>query len=127
MPLLEFQRRHNTHVATTRYQGPFFFGNVKSVVDWHASNSSGLFPNGLSAFADKLDLPLQLYTPFWNDKFATKYRTFESTQFHGTKRGVPDDSYHFFADFFDLGQIDTFRAAVAHSSDLCSVVVASIA
>ena len=23
------------------YQGPFYFGNVKSVVDWHASNSSG--------------------------------------------------------------------------------------
>ena len=28
------------------YQGPFYFGNVKSVVDWHASSSKGLFPNG---------------------------------------------------------------------------------
>lgn len=85
------------------YQGPFFFGNVKSVVDWHASNSSGLFPNGLPAFSDKLDLPLQLYTPFWNDKFQTKYRTFESATYHGTKLVVPDDSYKFFCDFFDLG------------------------
>ena len=24
------------------YQGPFYFGNVKSVVNWEASNSSGL-------------------------------------------------------------------------------------
>ena len=57
------------------YQGPFYFGNVKAVVDWHASNSSGLFPHGLQAFSDKLNLPLQLYTPFWSDTFQTKYRT----------------------------------------------------
>lgn len=55
------------------YQGPFYFGNVKSVVDWHASNSSGLFPHGLPAFSDKLGLPLQLYTPFWSDEFQTKW------------------------------------------------------
>ena len=91
------------------YQGKFFFGNVKAVTDWHASNSSGLFPSGLPAFADKLGLPLQLYTPFWWDNFWTspewsKYRTFESTQFKGTRLIVPDDSYAFFAQFFDLGK-----------------------
>eukprot|EP00756_Hemistasia_phaeocysticola_P044960 Hpha_TRINITY_DN18735_c0_g1::TRINITY_DN18735_c0_g1_i1::g.47372::m.47372 len=85
------------------YQGPFYFGNVKAVVDWHASNSSGLFPNGLPAFSDALGLPLQLYTPFWDDKYETKYRTFESTSFKGTKLVVPDDSYAFFSDLFDLG------------------------
>jgi hypothetical protein len=52
------------------YQGPFYFGNVKSVVNWEASNSSGLFPNGLKKFADTLNLPLQLYgSRFWNRKF----------------------------------------------------------
>jgi hypothetical protein len=85
------------------YSGPFFFGNVKSVVDWHASNSSGLFPHGLPAFSDRLDLPLQLYTPFWSDQFETKYHTFESTKFKGTKLVTPNDSYAFFADQFDLG------------------------
>jgi len=54
------------------YQGKFFFGNVKAVSDWHASNSSGLFPHGLPAFSDKLDLPLQLYTPFWWADFWTR-------------------------------------------------------
>ena len=63
-----------------------------------------MFPHGLAAFSDKLDLPLQLYVPFWNDKFETKYRTFESTSFAGTKLVVPDDSYNFFSDFFDLGK-----------------------
>lgn len=66
------------------YQGKFFFGNVKAVSDWHASNSSGLFPHGLPAFSDKLDLPLQLYTPFWWADFWTrapwtKYLTCTST------------------------------------------------
>ena len=94
------------------YQGKFFFGNVKAVTDWHASNSSGLFPNGLPAFADKLDLPLQLYTPFWWDNFWTspewsKYKTFESTQFKGTKLVQPVDAYKFFAEFFDLGKTMT--------------------
>jgi hypothetical protein len=87
-----------------RYQGPFYFGNVKSVVDWHASNSSGLFPSGLPAFSDKLDLPLQLYTPFWADAFKTKYQMSESKSFKGTKLVVPNDSYAFFSDFFDLGK-----------------------
>ena len=77
---------------------------MKSVVDWHASNSSGLFPSGLPTFADKLGLPLQLYTPFWSDVYQTKYKTFESTQFHGTKLVTPDDSYNFFTDLFDLGK-----------------------
>ena len=67
------------------YQGPFYFGNVKSVIDWHASNSSGLFPSGLPAFSDTLDLPLQLYVPFWNDKYQSKYKMFESSSFKGTK------------------------------------------
>ena len=86
------------------YQGPFYMGNVKGVVDWHASNSSGLFPNGLKAFSDKLDLPLQLYTPWWMDAYQSKYRMFESTSFKGTKLVVPDDSYKFFCDYFDLGK-----------------------
>jgi len=86
------------------YHGPFYFGNVKAVEDWHASNSSQLFPNGLPAFADKLGLPLQLYTPFWSDLYQTKYKTFESTAFKGTKLVTPDDSYHFFSDLFDLGK-----------------------
>jgi len=83
---------------------PFFFGNVKSVQDWHASNSSGLFPHGLPAFSDKLDLPLQLYTPFWSDQFKTKYPMTESTGFKGTKMVNPNSSYAFFSDFFDLGK-----------------------
>ena len=62
----------HTHTHTHTLQGPFYFGNVKSVVDWHASNSSGLFPHGLPAFADKLGLPLQLYTPFWADAYQSK-------------------------------------------------------
>lgn len=91
------------------YQGKFFFGNVKAVTDWHASNSSGLFPSGLPAFSDKLDLPLQLYTPFWWANFWSspewsKYETFNSTQFKGTKLVVPTDSYKFFSQFFDLGK-----------------------
>jgi hypothetical protein len=73
------------------YQGPFHFGNVKSVVDWHASNSSGLFPSGLPAFAAKLGLPLQLYTPFFNDAYKTPYKMTESTTFPHTKVVV-----HFF-------------------------------
>jgi hypothetical protein len=94
------------------YQGKFFFGNVKAVSDWHASNSSGLFPSGLPNFADKLDLPLQLYTPFWWDDFWSSpdwasFKTFKSTQFHGTSLVVPDDSYKFFAKFFDLGKTMT--------------------
>lgn len=86
------------------YSGRFFFGNVKAVADWHASNSSGLFPHGLPAFAEKLGLPLQLYTPFFDNSFATPYRTFESSAFGGTKLPVPDDSYAFFSDLFDLGK-----------------------
>ncbi len=31
--------------------GPFYFGNVKSIVNWTASTSPLLFPNGLPAFA----------------------------------------------------------------------------
>jgi hypothetical protein len=77
--------------------------------DWHASSSPGLFPSGLPAFSDKLDLPLQLYTPFWWDNFWNQsewaqFGTFESTQFKGTKLVVPDDAYAFFAKFFDLGK-----------------------
>jgi hypothetical protein len=91
------------------YQGKFFFGNVKAVSDWHASNSSGLFPHGLPAFSDKLDLPLQLYTPFWwadfwNSSDWSKYNTFDSTSFKGTKLVVPTDAYKFFSQFFDLGK-----------------------
>ena len=73
-------------------------------MDWHAANGSGLlFPGGLPAFADKLALPLQLYTPFFNDAYQTKARTFESTSFHKQKLPVPDDSRLFFDELFDLG------------------------
>eukprot|EP00750_Incisomonas_marina_P023958 INCI5072.2.p1 GENE.INCI5072.2~~INCI5072.2.p1 ORF type:complete len:814 (-),score=111.60 INCI5072.2:2037-4478(-) len=85
------------------YQGKFFFGNVKAVTDWHASDSIGLFPNGLPAFSDRLDLPLQLYTPFFWDNYQTKYNMSESTSFKGTKVVVPNDAAGFFADLFDLG------------------------
>jgi hypothetical protein len=39
----------------------------------------------LKKFADTLDLPLQLYTPFWSDKYESKYNMSESSQFKGTK------------------------------------------
>jgi hypothetical protein len=55
------------------YSGPFYFGNVKAVVDWHASNASRLFPDGLPAFAQRLGIELQLYTPFWSDAFSSPY------------------------------------------------------
>ena len=55
------------------YEGPFYIGNVKAVVEWRASRSPKLFPSGLQAFADRLNLPLQLYTPFWSDKYMTPY------------------------------------------------------
>lgn len=92
------------------YIGRFYFGNVKVVEDWHASNASRLFPNGaglLANFQAALGLPLQLYTPFWDsvkfDPPPHKYNMTESTVFKGTKLVVPADSYRFFADQFDLG------------------------
>ena len=92
------------------YNGRFYFGNVKVVEDWHASNSSRLFPGGgglLANFQQALGLPLQLYTPFWSsDKFDPpphKYNMTESTVFKGTKLVTPADSYRFFSDQFDLG------------------------
>ena len=60
-------------------------------------------PEVLQLETIELGLPLQLYTPFFADTFPTKHRTFESTFFAGTKLPVPDDSYAFFADLFDLG------------------------
>jgi len=89
------------------YQGPFYFGNVKAVVNWTASPAARLFPNGLPAFADKLNIPLQLYTPFWDDSFPTPYNMTESTVFQHTKLVTPDDSYAFFSDLFDNGQDQT--------------------
>eukprot|EP00931_Biecheleriopsis_adriatica_P045516 TRINITY_DN26070_c0_g1_i1.p1 TRINITY_DN26070_c0_g1~~TRINITY_DN26070_c0_g1_i1.p1 ORF type:complete len:794 (-),score=129.52 TRINITY_DN26070_c0_g1_i1:49-2430(-) len=86
------------------YNGRFFFGNVKAVEDWNASSSPRLFPHGLKAFADKLNLPLQLYVPFWSDKYQSKYHMTESTAFPGTKLVTPNDSYDFFADIFDQGK-----------------------
>lgn len=89
------------------------------MVDWHASNSSRLFPDphGLVTFADNLDLPLQLYAPFWSDKYQSKYNMTESTVFHGTKLVTPDDSYSFFSDFFDLGLNQTRKRFVAFEID----------
>lgn len=89
------------------YNGPFYFGNVKAVVDWHASTSPRLFPNGLNAFADRLNISLQLYTPFWSDKYQSKYNMTESTVFAGTKLVTPKDSYAFFSDYFDFGAEQT--------------------
>ena len=86
------------------YTGPFYFGNVKSVVDWNASTVPRLFPDGLPAFADKLGLPLQLYTPFWDKTYKSAYNMTPSTAFSGTKLVVPHDSYAFFSDLFDLGE-----------------------
>ena len=72
-------------------------------MDWHASTVARLFPDGLPAFAAALDLPLQLYTPFWDKTYVTKYNMTPSTAFSGTKLVVPKDSYAFFSDLFDLG------------------------
>lgn len=99
------------------YTGKFFFGNVKSVTDWHASNVSRLFPSGLNAFSTKLDLPLQLYTPFFADDFVTPYNMTESTAFKGTKIVTPADSYKFFADLFDLGLAQTGGRMKAYEVD----------
>ena len=91
------------------YTGPFYFGNVKAIVDWHPSNTSRLFPSSsdgtLAAFQRALGLPLQLYSPFWSDQFdpELKYNMTESTVFKGTKLVTPKDSYRFFSDWFDLG------------------------
>jgi len=91
------------------YQGKFYFGNVKVVEDWHPSNVTRLFPSGdglLANFQKQLGIPLQLYTPFWSeDKFDTenKYNMTPSTVFANTKLVVPNDSYRFFSDWFDLG------------------------
>ena len=82
---------------------------MKVIEDWHASNSSRLFPNGTGLLADfqaRLGLPLQLYAPFWSsDKFDVNhvYNMTESTVFSGTKLVTPNDSARFFSDFFDLG------------------------
>ena len=42
--------------------------------------------------------------PKKNQYVYKRYRTFESTTFKGTKLVVPDDSYKFFCDYFDLGK-----------------------
>ena len=89
------------------YDGRFYFGNVKSITNWTASTVPRLFPHGLKAFADKLDLPLQLYAPFWADDFKTPYNMTESTVFKGTKLVTPADSAAFFADVYDDGNRQT--------------------
>lgn len=90
---------------------------MKSVTDWHASNVSRLFPSGLNTFADKLNLPLQLYTPFFADDFETPYNMTESTSFKGTKIVTPRDSYAFFSDLFDLGVSETGGRMRAYEVD----------
>ena len=99
------------------YNGKFFFGNVKSVTDWHASNASRLFPNGLPSFSSTLNLSLQLYTPFFADDFETPYNMTESTKFIGTKIVTPKDSYNFFNDLFDLGAAQTLSRFIAYEID----------
>ena len=82
---------------------------MKVIEDWHADNSTRLFPSGetlLAAFQKNLGVPLQLYAPFWSsDKFDVNhvYNMTESTAFAGTKLVTPNDSYRFFSDWFDLG------------------------
>ena len=44
---------------------------------------------------------------FWQASPWNKFKTFKSTQFHGTSLVTPDDSYKFFAEFFDLGKTMT--------------------
>jgi len=97
------------------------------VRDWHASNSSGLFPSGLPAFADKLGLPLQLYTPFFDDNYISKYEMFENTQFKRTKVVVPKDSYPFFQDLFDLGLKETNGRMNTYEIDFMDVNFAGCA
>lgn len=99
------------------YQGAFYFGNVKVVSNWTYSDAAALFPNSLPAFADALDLPLQLYTPFWADDYVTPYRMTESTVFAHTKLVVPNDSYAFFSDLFDLGNAQTNGRMKAYEID----------
>jgi hypothetical protein len=89
------------------YQGPFYFGNVRSVVNWTADPDPRLFPHGLRAFADAVDLPLQLYTPFWDESYPSPYNMTPSTVFPHTKLVVPGQSYPFFRDLFALGQQQT--------------------
>jgi hypothetical protein len=106
---LTFHSLYRTQLDDWWYQGRFYFGNVKVIEDWHASNSSRLFPNGTGLLADfqaRLGLPLQLYAPFWSsDKFDVNhvYNMTESTVFSGTKLVTPNDSARFFSDWFDLG------------------------
>lgn len=85
------------------YKGTDYFGNVRAIDDWHADTDPRLFPSGLPAFSDALGLDLQLYAPFWSDKFNTTFNMTASTVFSGTKLVTPADSYAFFADWFDLG------------------------
>jgi hypothetical protein len=71
---------------------------VKVIEDWHADNSTRLFPNGgglLAGYQKALGLPLQLYAPFWSsDKFDVNhvYNMTESSVFGGTKLVTPNDS-----------------------------------
>lgn len=82
-------------------------GNVRSVVNWTADAEPRLFPHGLPAFADNLGLTLQLYTPFWADAYESPFNMTESTVFKGTKLVVPEQSYAFFANYFDFGIAQT--------------------
>lgn len=89
------------------YSGPFYFGNVKSVLNWTASTVLRLFPHGLPAFADQLGLSLQLYTPFWDVNYTTTFAMTPSTVFPGTKLPTPNASYDFFSAVFDDGAQQT--------------------
>ena len=101
------------------YSGYFYFGNVKVVEDWRASNASRLFPNGLAAFADNLALPLQLYTPFWADDCVQceGYNFTESTVFAKTKLPAPNAARAFFDAYFDLGNEQTHDRMKAFELD----------
>jgi len=89
------------------YQGRFYFGNVRAVANWTADPDPRLFPHGMQPFAESVDLPLQLYTPFWDDSYVSPYNMTPSTVFAGTKLVVPSQSYSFFRDMFALGQQQT--------------------
>jgi hypothetical protein len=99
------------------YVGKDYFGNVKSVTDWRASTVPRLFPNGLERFMDQLNIPVQLYTPFFSDDFVTPYNMTESTSFRGTKIVTPKDSYAFFRDLFLLGENQTGNRMRAYEVD----------
>ena len=94
------------------------------MVDWHADPGPRLFPHGLPAFADRLDLPLMLYTPFFSEHFNwTGYEA--GVPVGGTGINMQADqrlptaasSRRFYGDLFDLGTRESNGRFVAYEMD----------